>query len=293
MTECVTTLVQYFDEDDRIVLTRSEIDTLKLQFEELRNDILFLKNIFLKKQAKKQKRREKKELERVEIEKEKKAREMRSRYEDIVWQVTHRLWDFMPNPQNVLSPKENELVWWLAKGRGDYDIAMQMKLRESSVSARICAINKKIGLSTRQDLIAYYSEYQKGLREHRHIRCLTLLSWLLYPPPGFFHRPNLRIAWLRRLGPGQSFHYVGSHVPGRVFDSFRDYEHTVLKLKSQGFDNAVIAERLKIKVTTVRSYLGEIRGGIRLMAGVNITSDKELISHYRKYQKRKASRGDR
>ena len=268
-----------------LVALREKIAVLSQQLDGLHNDVRFIKTFFLEKQAKKARQRRKKEQKRLEIEKERKAKEDRSTYEHIVWEVKNRPWHFMPDPSSKLSPKELELVSLLVQGQTDKEIAEQMELKENSVTARICAANKKLELNSREELIAHYLDYQNILRKHRHRRCLILLSWLLNPPPGFTYHRNLNLTWKRTLGRGRKFYYKGPYIPQETFDRLRNYEHAALKLKLREFNNAEIAERLKIKETTLRSYFAEICSTIRRTAGVIITSDQALIVHYKEYLK--------
>ncbi len=72
-----TTIFVPSPSDAGSVLLEEKIDALRQHFEELRNDIRFIKDIFVAKQAKKERRRQKKEQKRLAIEAEMKAKEDR------------------------------------------------------------------------------------------------------------------------------------------------------------------------------------------------------------------------
>jgi DNA-binding CsgD family transcriptional regulator len=135
-----------------LIALNEQIVALNTQLHELQQDIVFIKQFVLAKLAKKEKRRQKREQKRLEEQRAKKAKEDRSRYERIVWQMGYRHWDFMPPATSELSPKELELVSLLAQNKTEKEIAECMQLKENSVNPRICAANGKLGFNSREKL---------------------------------------------------------------------------------------------------------------------------------------------
>jgi len=268
-----------------LTMLQTKLDWLSQRLDELHSDLKLIKDIFLKKQAKKQRRQEKKEQERLEIERQENEKEDRSNYEQIIRQVVHRPWALCPAPDSGVTEKELELLSILVPDQTDRKIALKMNIKEQSVSPRICALNKKLRLNSREDLISYYQNYRKIFRDHRHQRCLWLLSWLLDPPPGIQYRRKLTLTWRRKFGRGSNFHHAGPYIPPNVFDDLCHYEHAALKLRMAGCDNKAIAKQLKIKETTVSSYFARFRGHIKLYAGVSIRSEEELMRVYKEHLK--------
>ncbi|MBX9877585.1 MAG: LuxR C-terminal-related transcriptional regulator [Candidatus Obscuribacterales bacterium] len=267
-----------------IVQLRREMVEISQQLSDLQGDIRFIKEIFLRKQAKKVRRRQKKDQQRLEAEQARQARQTRATYEEIIWTLSRRPWMLMPTPPSQLSPKELELVSLLANNKTDVEIADRMSIKRNSIRPRICAASKKLKVNNQQELIAYYFGYQRMYREHRRRRCLSLLTWLLNPPPGFINRPNLDVRWKQALRYGRTLRYAGPYVPIKVFEQFRHYEHTALRLKTRGLSYAEIAVRLKLKEPVLRGYFSQIRSDIKRTTGVTI-SDDQLVSHYKKYLK--------
>lgn len=264
-------------------LLERKVHLLNQRLKEMHDDVQFIKKIYLEKQAKEERHRQKKERKRIELEQKRKAEKDRSFYEETVSKLVRRPWEFMPAPAHGLSPKEWELVSLLASDRTDQEIASNMDIKENSVRPRVCAAYKKLGLNGRQDLISYYAKYQKSFNDHRRRRCLILLSWLLNPPAGFIRRANLKLHWRRSLGRALAFRYAGPHIPAKAFNLLRECEHRVLRLRTQDMTNGAIAERLKLKETTVRSLLAQVRYTVRVWTGVSVWSDEALTAAYAKY----------
>lgn len=260
----------------------NQLVLLSQQLMVLQEDVTYLKDYVFAKQQKKQRRRDKKEHKRLLAQQERLAAKIRREYEEIVCEIKRCPWQFMPSPEGRLTPKEAQLVSLLARGKSDAQIAKDMQLNQRSILPRIYAAKKKLGLSTRQDLISHYENYRSQLQDWRHKRALTLLRWLLDPPPGFIHRSNLELSWKRTLGLGRTFRYGRPSISIKVFDSLRPFEHSVLTLAIRGLNKSQIAQALKIKEGTLRSYFGDIRGTVRLTTGVTLSS-QELTERYREY----------
>jgi len=263
-----------------------EIAALREQLCELRAEIRFIKDIFLAKQAKRERKTQKKAQIKLEREREKAAQAARSTYEHIVWQVRFRPWNLFPPPTCDFTTKERELLALLARNLTDQEVATKMNLKEPSITARVCAMKKKLGVQSREEALQRYYNYWKRFRDQRHERCLWLLSWLLNPPPGFNHRRNLNLSWRKAVGKGSSFSLAQPQVPLSAFDGLRPYEHAVLNLKIKGICDTEIAERLKLKRNTLKSYLGEIRGHIKITTGIVIRTEEQLVSAYKEFLKR-------
>jgi len=108
-----------------------------LQLEELQEDISFIKSFFVAKARKKERRRRKKDAEQLAREEEEKAYEQREIYEEIVRRLDFRLWEFMPTPRTELSPREAQLMSFLARGKSDAQIGELVGLRTDSVGRSV------------------------------------------------------------------------------------------------------------------------------------------------------------
>jgi DNA-binding CsgD family transcriptional regulator len=196
-----TTLSNGIESTDLIQI-RKEIGEISERLAALSHDIGYLKEIFVAKEAKRTRRRERKEKKQRELERQLKAQERRAEYEEIVWDMRRRPWDFMPAPTSRLSPKELQVLSHMAQNRSDQEIALRMEIKETSITPRVCDLKKKLGVASRQDLVTFYLQYQKAFRDHRHQRCIKILSWLLHPPPGFIRESDFTLVWKRSLGRG-------------------------------------------------------------------------------------------
>jgi DNA-binding CsgD family transcriptional regulator len=178
-----------------------------------------------------------------------------------------------------------QMVALLARGKTDAEVAAMMNIKENSIGPRICAINTSIGTRTREEVIAYYHQYQDIYRKHRQRRSAVLLHWLLNPPPKSRHGWSLPVQWKRVIGRGKRFYNGGPYIPESTFKSLQDYKQKVLQLKMNGVDDKIIAEKYKLKETTVRSYMSDMKAHARWVSGVTV-SDEALIAAYKKYLKR-------
>jgi len=268
---------------DKLEMLFVKVEVLTDQLTSLQADTQYIKSFIELRVEKKARRRAEKEEARLAVERAREAHERRATYENIVWRMGHLPWHFMPFPKCSLSPKELDLVALLSRGKTASDIATIMNIKQSSVSPRICAVNKKLGLTTREELVAFYTDYMQSRRRHRNRRCQILLSWLLWPPEGFMHRRKYKLVWKRRLSRSKTYRHTGYYISPAVFDNLRHFAHEALKLKAKGLSQADIAARLNIKEPTLSSYYAQIRSDIRILAGVKISTDAELISAYKRY----------
>jgi DNA-binding CsgD family transcriptional regulator len=269
---------------------QKEMIALRQHLHELSADIRFIKDIFLAKRAKRERKNQKKAQSKLERERQKAAQEARSTYEHIVWQVRIRPWNLFPSPTCDFSTKERELLALLARNLTDQEVARRMNLKEPSITARVSAMKKRLAVRSREEVLQHYLNYRREFREQRNERALWLLSWLLNPPPGFNYRHNLNLRWRKSVGKGSSFHLTEPLVPLSTFTGLRPYEHAVLSLKIKGISDSEITERLKLKRNTLKSYLGEIRGHIKITTGISIESEEHLVRAYREFLKHEKSR---
>ena len=181
-----------------------------------------------------------------------------------------------------------EMVALLARGKMDAEVAARMNIKGDSIGPRICAINKTIGTRTREEVIAYYRQYRDIYRKHRQRRAAVLLHWLLNPPQASRHKSSFAVQWKRVIGHGKRFYNGGTYIPPSTFKSLREYERIVLKLKLKGFDDATIAEKTKLKPTTVRSYLSDMKRYSRWKTGKTVSGGASEA--YKRYLKRERQR---
>ncbi|MBX3151508.1 hypothetical protein KF728_15245 [Candidatus Obscuribacterales bacterium] len=273
------------DEIDSTMLENLQykFDSLITDLGELRGDIQFIKAIFVKKQEKKEKRRERKRQKRLEEQLELEAARERGIYENIVWKLRHRPWQFMPMPKSNLTRKEMQLMSLVVKEETEAEIAQAMNIKVITVRALISALKKKLDLPDREDLIAAYLEQVRIRREHRRQRCIVLLSWLLDPPEGVNWRSEINATWKKTFGKAKTLRYKGPYISDEVVEYLKPYQVLAIKLKIKGLDNSAIAARLKIKPTTVRTYFAEVRSSIKGVCGVIVESDQELVDRFRKH----------
>ncbi len=261
----------------------SKVETLENQLADLSRDIQFIKKFFVEKQDKRERRRQRKEAEQAKLERQQKEQRNRAIYEDIIWRIGFRLWALMPYPRSILNDKEMQVFSLLAQGKTEEQIADIIGISAKGVSTRICVAIKR-HKKGRKDLIEHYRQVQEAWREHRRKKCLWLVYWLLNPPPGIIHHRNLEIGWKRRLGRSKTFKRGGPFVPLNVFDEIKQREHTVLKLRAQGFDYETIAQRLKIKKECALGYVSEVRSNIKSTKHISLSEDA-VLKLYTEYLK--------
>lgn len=261
---------------------QSQIALLMREVRELRSDIQYIRDFVQAKQDKYNCKRHRKEQMRLAEQRERQAERNRSIYREIIWELEHRPWQFMPFPKWVFSPKELEMVKLLSQEATDAQIAQSMNIKEWSVPARICAINKRLNLKDREELIRCYEEQLRIRRKHLHRRCKVLLSWLLNPPEGYFNT-SIKGTWRRRLGKKKNFRYVGQYISDEIFKGEPPYKIQALKLLMKGLDEEQIATRLKIRKATLRSYYSEFRSMIKRVAGVTLSSNEDLVERFKKH----------
>jgi DNA-binding CsgD family transcriptional regulator len=272
---------------DRISAIQKQVDKLSMKLADMQRDLQFIASVVARKEEKRNRRLKKKEEARLEAEREKQAYQRRKQYEYIIWQIFHQPGALLPAPASGLSAKELELTAVLAKSLSNEEIAELMNLRPSSINARISVINKRLGFKSREGLIAFYNSYRRKLRIHRHNRCAIIMSWLLSPPTGFISRRDFNLPeFQRKLGGGRDFRYVGIHIPFKLFDEYNKIENEILKHISQGHDLATMAQRMKIKESTIKGRLSEIRRLFKWRLG-GIPTWEKIGARYKQYLKRR------
>lgn len=247
-------------------LTDNQFSLLMQELYRLRSDVRYLKGVVEKKQAKKAARREKRRLE--ELAREQKAWEERQRrsYEEIIRLLTESPWKLWPAPKGIFSPKEEEVVRLLASGKSDAKIAAKMGLKEGSIAARVCVINKRLNFKHRDELVASYFQHVQSRKEHRRCRCLRLLSWLFDPPTGRIARSNFKVSWRRRLGKAKTYQYAGPFITDEIFRYVKLHKLEAWKMKMKGMTDEEIAAKLKVRKSTSQSYLSEVRSRVQRTA---------------------------
>jgi len=269
-----------------VALLEAKIDALTSQLTAFHTDVQFIKAVLQAKIDKKERRRQKRALKQLEAERQQRQLRLRRQYEEVVRTFRWRPWYFMQAPQSRLSPKELELVGLVKQNASIDEITQKMGIKPNSVPPRFCAMRKYLGVDNDAAVIAYFDDYQRVLREHRHRRCITLLRWFLHPPEGRIHEWDFKTKWRRRLGKGNELRYAGPYVPLKAFESLRVYEHRFLRMKLDGNTNSEIAAHLKIKETTLKSYFGRIRSTVWYSAGTNC-SNEQLVSFYGSYVRKR------
>ncbi len=285
MADNPTELQDRIDLDSVLILAK--LDLLARQVGDLTADVQHIKNFVAELEDEREQHRRRKEQKRLEIEKKKRDEHNRQYYSHLIWRLGHMPWRLSPAPTSPFSPKEQELVSLLEAGLTDNEICSKMRLRASSIVPRIWVMKERLSLNSRQELIEFYLKYKAECREHGSRRCLGILRWLLNPPPRSNDCQRQPAKWRPAVGRGSVFLMIGPRVPAKVFDELRPYELAALDLKLGGYDNAEIGRRLKIKPTTVETYLADIRGQVKRMTGVTIMSEEDLFQFYRKYLKNK------
>ncbi len=273
---------------------QAELSAVRQQLVEIQADVQYIKAVFVREEESRLAQQLKEEQAQRALETERTAREIRYRYEDIVWRLRdNRTVKLIPPVPCKISARELEIVSLMARKYSDADIAVRLNLKENSISPRICAMNKTLGLSDRQQLVDFYTQHVAIVRAQRQQHCKTLLRWLLNPPPGFIRYPNFELRWQRKLGKGRDFCHVGDYIPRRVLDSLRPFEHRLLSLVLKGQNDESIASKLKIKATTIKTYLADIRSTVKMMTGSAVSTDTLLVNykHYLQNSRAKSHRG--
>jgi DNA-binding NarL/FixJ family response regulator len=238
--------------------------------------------------AKKEARKERQRQEALEAARKRRAEIKRDRYEDVVNEFRRRPWHLLQIPDGILSPREEETLSWLARGLSDELIAQKMNLKLDSIRPRLCAARKKLGIVDDDGLIQFYQAYRAERVEMRNAKIWTVIGMLLNPPPGERWQRDYPFRFERRLGKSKKLEYrvSGVAVADRVFDCLTPYRHNVMLLKSKGLSNEEIAQRLKIKASTIPGYISSVRSHVRWKTGTWIKSEADLCALYAAYAAR-------
>ncbi|CAN5440040.1 hypothetical protein BH10CYA1_BH10CYA1_62100 [soil metagenome] len=250
---------------------------------EMRSDIQLIKAFVQAKQERQHQQREKKRQKRLAAKQEVQSRHDRRIYEEIVRNIRIRPWLFMPMSKRPFSPKEVQLIALVANDATDKQIAKQMSIQETSINSRVKAIARRLKLNDKTELIDFFRQGIMARRQHRHQRCLALLSWLLNPPAGFYYRSNINARWTRTFGKSKTFRYAGLHISDEVFDYLRPNQIEAMRFKIKGLNDKQIATRLKLSESTVKAYFAEFRSTIQTVTAVTIPSTDALILRFREH----------
>lgn len=264
-------------------ITESQFSMLMQEIQRIGSDVKYLRNIVQAKQEKLEAKRERKRQELLSQQKKEQAERNRRIYENLVDKLKDRPWQFMPYPKGPFSPKETEMVGLFANGNSDFQIAQKMGIKESSIPARLCVICKRLNLKERSELIEQFKKYTKNWKRHRRRRTRIILSWLLNPPPGHFEHSNINAGWRRKLGKSSSYRHAGPYITDEVFIYTNPHELLAWKFKMKGMRDEDIAAKMKIRKSTLQSYLSEVRTTIRIIAGVDLRSTEDLVKHYKEH----------
>lgn len=271
--------------DDRDILLR--------EIANLHKDIQLITAFVQDKLDKRARKKERKLARRLAEERRLREIEKARFYKSLVWYLRVRPWNFMPMPKNSFTLMELKVTELLARGQSDTEIAQKLNLKENSIPARICAINKRLKLRSRSELIEHYRNEFKERKKQRRRRCLTILYWLLNPPANPLNGSCINAPWEKGLGKSKWFRYVDLYISNEALERLSSQQMTALKLRLKGFDDEQIAERLKVRRQAVRSYFSEIRSTIHAVSAVKLASSEALVERFQRHPYFKTSKNQK
>jgi DNA-binding NarL/FixJ family response regulator len=272
-----------------LTTVEQQLELLITEIARLRSDLDLVKNYVAAKLAKKERRKQKKRQQRLAEERARRAEIKRNNYEKVVSEFRSRPWRLLEIPDGILSPREEETLALLARGISNEAIAKQMGLKPDSIPPRLCVARKKLGVPDNDGLVEFYRSYKTERERQRNAKLWAVIGLLLKPPRGLPWQRDYPFRFERHLGRSRNLDYriSGVFVPDSAFDRITPHLHNVMLLKSQGLSDAEVAEKLRIKVSTIPGYISTVRSHIRWACGSWIKSEALMFALYAKYAKLK------